>query len=299
MTSRREGREIGDLGDTVQDRIKAAEESLTRAERQLVAVIVGNYPMSGLGSITRLADSAGVSTPTVARLVQKLGYAGFPEFQEALRGELEARFSDPIAKQETWARTVPEAHILNRFTEKVIENISATLAHIDPKQFDDSVRLLSDLDRKIFVTGGRITHALSEYFYLHMQVIRSGLEQLPSTSNAWPHGLLDLKQGDVLLIYDIRRYENNTLKLAEIAQGLGVEIVLMTDQWQSPIQRYARHTFNCRIEVPSAWDSSAALMLLTETLMAAVQERVWDSTKDRMNRLENMFDQTKIFRKFV
>ncbi len=41
------------------------------------------------------------------------------------------------------------------------------------------------------------------------------------------------------------------------------------------------------------------MMLLSETLIAAVQEARWDQTEDRMHALEDMFDQTKIFRKFV
>ncbi|CUH53175.1 MurR/RpiR family transcriptional regulator [Shimia marina] len=287
------------LADTAQEKIKRVYESLTRAERQLAGVILENYPMSGMGSITRLADKASVSTPTVARMVQKLGYSGFPDFQDALRIEVEARFSNPIAKHESWAQSAPEGHILNRFTDSVISNIRQTLANVDPKQFDDLTGMLADESQALYITGGRITHALSEYLHLHMQVIRARVRHIRSTSNAWPHDLLDIRPDDVVLIYDIRRYENSTLRLAEIAKAQGAKIALITDQWQSPISQYADVSLNCRIEAPSAWDSTVAMMLLSETLIAAVQEASWDRTKSRMSTLEDMFDQTKIFRKFV
>lgn len=288
-----------ELADTAQEQIKKIYESLTRAERQLAGVIMENYPMSGMGSITRLAEKASVSTPTVARMVQKLGYSGFPEFQDALRNEVEARFSNPIAKHESWAHSAPEEHILNRFTESVINNIRQTLANIDPTQFDALAAMLADESHALYITGGRITHALSEYLHLHMQVIRSRVRHIRATSNAWPHDLLDIAPGDVVVIYDIRRYENSTLRLAEIAKAQGARIALITDQWQSPISQYADVSLNCRIEAPSAWDSTITMMLLSETLIAAVQEVSWDRTKSRMNTLEDMFDQTKIFRKFV
>ncbi|SMP14537.1 MurR/RpiR family transcriptional regulator [Shimia sagamensis] len=287
------------MKDTAQETINKIYDSLTRAERQLAGVILENYPMSGMGSITRLADKASVSTPTVARMVQKLGYSGFPEFQEALRQEVEARFSNPIAKHESWAQSAPEAHILNRFTDAVMSNIRQTLANIDPSQFDALAGLLADENRALYITGGRITHALSEYLHLHMQVIRARVRHIRSTSNAWPHDLLDICEGDVVLIYDIRRYENSTLRLAEIAKRRGAKIALITDQWQSPISQYADVSLKCRIEAPSAWDSTVSMMLLSETLIAAVQEARWDQTEDRMRALEDMFDQTKIFRKFV
>jgi len=285
--------------DTAQETINKIYDSLTRAERQLAGVILENYPMSGMGSITRLAEKASVSTPTVARMVQKLGYSGFPEFQDALRQEVEARFSNPIAKHASWAQSAPEAHILNRFTDAVMGNIRQTLANIDSDQFDALTELLADEKRALYITGGRITHALSEYLHLHMQVIRARVRHIRGTSNAWPHDLLDMSEGDVVLIYDIRRYENSTLRLAEIAKARGAKIALITDQWQSPISQYADVSLKCRIEAPSAWDSTIAMMLLSETLIAAVQEARWDQTESRMHTLEDMFDQTKIFRKFV
>ncbi|HHH89176.1 MAG TPA: MurR/RpiR family transcriptional regulator, partial [Aliiroseovarius sp.] len=183
--------------------------------------------------------------------------------------------------------------------EAVIDNIRQTLAQVSPERFDQAVALLADEARAVFVSGGRITHALSEYFYNHMQVIRRGVAQVPASSNAWPHMVLDMQPGDVLVIYDIRRYENSALKLAKIAAGRDVQTILITDQWQSPVARHATITFNCRIEAPSAWDSTVAMMLLSETLVAAVEETDWDRTKARMRELEKLFDATKIFRKFV
>ncbi len=283
----------------IKDRIDAQSAQLTRAERQLADAILENYPMSGLGSITRLAEAAGVSTPTVARMVQKLGFAGFPEFQEALRGELEAQLLGPVAKHDTWAEAAPEGHMLNRFTDKVTQNIRQTIAATDPALFDRAAALLADTSRTVHVTGGRITHALSDYLHLHMQVIRPGVRHIRSTQSAWPHDMLDIAAGDVLMVYDIRRYENSTLRLAEMARDRGAEILLITDQWRSPISRTTDLTFACRIEAPSAWDSAVAIMLLTETLIAAVQELLWDSTRQRMGQLEDIFDRTGTFRKFV
>lgn len=283
---------------TIAEKLREQSTRFTRAERQLVDIILKNYPVSGLGSITSLADTAGVSTPTVGRLVQKLGFTGFPDFQANLRAELDEKISGPIAKRERWVNNAPEGHILNRFTEAVIENISHSLGDINPQTFDDACTLLSDSDQKLFVVGGRITRTLADYFFLHMQVIRKGVTHISSSSNAWAHYLLDINEGDVVVIFDIRRYENSTLRLAEMAKERGAKVVLFTDQWGSPISVNADYCFNSQIVVPSAWDSNVTVMLLAEIFIAEVQERHWDTTKSRMEELENMFDRTKFFRKF-
>ena len=285
--------------DTIADRLNARLESLTRAERQLADSILQNYPVSGLGSITVVAQNADVSTPTVARMVQKLGYKGFPDFQAELRKELEAKIIGPIAKHDTWAGHAPEGHILNQFTEAVIGNIRQTLAHVQIETFDATCALLADNNRTINIAGGRVTRSLADYLAVHMQMIRGGIVNFQSGASGWPHYLLDMRPGDVLIIFDVRRYENSTLKLAELAQQKGAEIVLFSDQWRSPVARYASHCFNSRIVVPSAWDSSIATLLLLETLISAVQELNWTKTRPRMEELEELFDQTRSFRKFT
>lgn len=285
--------------DTIADRLQAALDTLTRAERQLAHSILDAYPVSALGTITSVAQNAGVSTPTVARLVQKLGYKGFPEFQTELRRELEEKISGPIARHESWAGRAPDEHILNRFTEAATGNIRQTLGQIETASFDAACRLLADPGRRVHVAGGRITRALADYFFLHMQMIRPGVVNLHSGSSAWPHYLLDMAEGDVLVLFDVRRYENSTLRLAEMARARGAEIILFTDQWRSPVHRLARIGFNARIVVPSAWDSAVVTLLLLETIIAAVQALNWKDTRPRMEELEEMFDQTRFFRKFT
>ncbi len=288
-----------DQTDTIAERLNQQFDRLTRAERQLAGSLLENYPVSGLGSITTVAAKAKVSTPTVVRMVQKLGYKGFPEFQAELRQELEAKISNPIAKHETWAAQAPDAHILNRFTEAVIDNIRQTLGQMETEGFENTADLLADTQNAVYIVGGRITRALADYFFLHMQVVRPSVTLIQSISNAWPHYLLNMQKGDVLVVFDVRRYENAMLKLAEMAHERGVRIILFTDQWRSPVSKLADHVFSSRIIVPSAWDSNVVPMLLLETVLAAVQERTWKQTRDRMEKLEDMFDRTRFFRKFT
>lgn len=284
--------------DTVYERLKHSFGDLTRAERQLADSLLENWPVSGLGSITKVAKNADVSTPTVARMVHKLGFGGFPDFQEALRNELEEKISNPIVKHDRWATEAPDTHILNRFVEAILHNLRQTLARIDPAEFDQMCALLSDKERSIFVAGGRVTHSLATYFYQHMQMMRRDVTLVSSGDTTWPHYAMDLRKGDVLVILDIRRYQNNLVKLAEVARERGTEIVVFTDQWGSPAARHATHSFNCRIEVPSAWDSVATLLVLVETTIAHVQKSNWGSARQRMRELEKLFDATRLFRRF-
>jgi len=98
---------------------------------------------------------------------------------------------------------------------------------------------------------------------------------------------------------EIRRYENNLLRIAELATKRGVCIILITDQWGSPVSALADHTFNCWVEIPSAWDSNISTMMLLEAMIAAVQEERWPQTRERYERLDELFDMASFFRKFA
>jgi DNA-binding MurR/RpiR family transcriptional regulator len=282
---------------SLDSQLRAARPDLTPAERRLSDHLLSHYPVAALGSITALALAAKVSKPTVVRLVQKLGFRGYPDFQHHLRAEVEGMLASPLAKHEKWAGRAPEGHILNRFSDQIMGNVQATLGQINPADFDLAAQLLADRQRHLFILGGRITQALALYMATLLRVMRPDVTQLSDLSNTWPPALLDMRAGDVLVIFDIRRYENSVLQLAELAREQGAEILLLTDAWVSPAANLARVTLPCQIEAPSAWDSTVTMLLVVETLLASVQERDWSQAEPRLTRLEGLYDRMRLFRR--
>src|SRR2546427_728510 len=82
------------VGELVRQRL----DSLSPAERRLARALLASYPIAGLESVARFAERAGVSPPTVTRFIAKLGFRGYPEFQENLRDEVQARLSSPLER---------------------------------------------------------------------------------------------------------------------------------------------------------------------------------------------------------
>ena len=235
-------------------------------------------------------------TPTVGRMLQKLGFSGYGQIQATLRDELCEMISGPVAKRNVWKERLPEGHVLNRLARQTLEDQRRTIDQVDPDDFDAQCRLLADRDRRIFVAGGRIAGTPARYFYLHLQMMRPDVRPVPSAAS-WLHDLLDPAAGDVLVALDVRRHENATLAMGRMCHERGAEVVLFTDQWRSPVHRVARLTFSARIAVPSAWDS-VAFLLLFECVFASVQETLWTSVRTRTDDLEAALDMTGLFRRF-
>lgn len=71
--------------DPIAARLSAAYPDLPPGERAIVRVLLDDHPFAALGSLRGLAERAGVSPPTASRLFDRLGYAGFADFQSAVR----------------------------------------------------------------------------------------------------------------------------------------------------------------------------------------------------------------------
>jgi len=280
---------IGDL-------IRLHFKEFKPAERKIANHLLGNYPMAGLVSITDLSSSCNVSTPTVMRTLNRIGFTSFISFQKALKKELEETLADPIAKHDLWATGTPKEHVLNQTAESVVVNLKSTMNRINYDSFNQVVDLLSDDSKAVQSIGGRITSTFSHYLCTHLEVIRKNVTHLPLSTSIWAHRLLDMQQDDILIIFDIRRYETDLLSFAKLAHKKGVSIILFTDQWLSPIAKYATHTFPVLIEAPSGWDSSVAILFIIEAIITAVESKLWPAALDRMSELEEVFNYTGRFK---
>lgn len=283
----------------IEQRLRGDLEGFTRSERLLVAALLQDFPIAGLGSISELAEAAGVSTPTVVRLARKLGFEGFTEMQRALRQEVSAQFRAPLSKKDQWLNDRSEAHPLNQFADAVSANVRNTLQRVDLETFDAVSTILADNARPVSIAGGRITRSMADYLFNHLQILRPNVQHLSPSSNVWPQYLVDMNENSVLILFDIRRYEANLLKLARLADERGARIVLFTDQWGSPVSAHAHHLFHGSVEVPSSWDSTIAILLVVEALIAQVQERSGAQSRARIEELEGMFSKTRLFRDFT
>ena len=282
---------------TIESRLRSALPDLTRAERQLAAHMLNSYPVAVLGSIASVARGAGVSPPTVGRLVQKLGFQGYPEFQAALREEVGERLASPLAKHEKWAQSAPDAHVLDAFAAHVMQDLTATLGQIDRADFDAVADLLADRDRRVLMIGGRLTQAIAAYFATALKIMRDEVTLLAAIPSTWPPVLVDLRPGDVLVAFDIRRYEPPVQQFVELARAREAEVVLITDRWVSPAAAHASHLMPCHIEAPSAWDTLTTPLMLVEALLTAIQRRDRPKVMARLQQLEAIYTRTRIFRR--
>jgi len=261
-------------------------DSMPAGERRAAQTLIASYPVVGLKTVAEFSQQAGVSSPTILRFVARLGFQNYAEFQSALQDELAAQLQSPASR--TTAPLSPLPASSAPMLEAVLENIRETFRHISERQMTDVVAQLANQRSHIYLIGGRFTDPLARYMAAHLNLIQPNVTHLVGQESLWRDRLIDMNKRDTLLIFDIRRYQDSLIRFAEKAHQRGTTIVLFTDQWLSPIARFARHVIAGRTAVPSAWDSSSSLFVTVETLIGALTRKLEAEGARRIREIEDL-----------
>lgn len=269
------------VGELVRQRL----DSLSPAERRLARVLLASYPIAGLESVARFAERAGVSPPTVTRFISKLGFRGYPEFQESLRLEVQARLSSPLARY----RDEPKRE--SAVTEALAvstHNLQTTVELLSDRDLKEAVELLADVRRRVMVLGGRVSAPLARYLAGQLHLLRPGVALVDSERSAPAQQLIDMRKTDVLVVFDYRRYQADTIESARVAASRGCHVVLFTDPWLSPASAFARQVLVTSVETVGPFDSLVGAMAVVEAVIAAVLRKLGSRAEARMQSLERL-----------
>lgn len=274
-------------GATVADRLRLRMGELTTAERKVARVLMASYPVGGLDPVAKLAAAAGVSAPTVVRLVAKLEFDGYAEFQQSLKAEVSARLSSPLemhAEHPGAAR----GGALPRSEQLLCDGIRSSFAHLPAAEFDQAVTLLADGRRGVTLAGGRFSSMLAEYLAAHLRILRPRVQVLSAARPDRLSSMLDVGRRDVFVAFDYRRYQHDTIRLATTAKEQGATLIAFTDPYLSPLAARADVILTSSVASPSPFDALTPAMALVEALIAALVDRLGDAPRARMARYDEL-----------
>ena len=270
---------------TVAERLRLRLSELTHAERKVARTLMADYPVGGLDPVAKLAAAAGVSPPTVVRLVAKLGFDGYAEFQQSLKSEVSVRLSSPLQMHAERPGAGREG-ALPRAERLLCDGIRSSFARLPPGEFEQAVRLLADPRRSVTLIGGRFSTMLAEYLAAHLRILRSRVQVLSAAGPDRVSSMLDVGRRDVLVAFDYRRYQHDTVRLAVTAKDQGATLVAFTDPYLSPLAARADVILTSSVASPSPFDALTPAVALVEAMISALVDRLGDAPRSRMARYD-------------
>jgi DNA-binding MurR/RpiR family transcriptional regulator len=259
---------------SVADLLRARRGELSPAQRRVVQALLGDYPAAGLQSVARLAQAAGVSAPTVVRLVAELGFSGYPHLQDVLRAELSARTSGPLQSYPDSCGPRRDADPLPaRAAAAFGRAVQESLRALDAVELDRALDLLTDPRRDVLATGGRFSWTLAAHLAGFLSLLRPGVRHLPPEPGERARGLLEIGSGTTVVLFDYRRYQRDTVAFGKEAAERGASLVVCTDPYLSPAAAEATVLLTTSLGGLPPFIGLTAPLALVETLIAGAAER--------------------------
>lgn len=271
---------------TVRDVLERQAATLTSSESKIVQLLLADYPVAGLGTASSLAKRAGVSDPTVARLITKLGFEHFSAFQASLLSEVEARLRSPLMMID--AKQVKRNGIARGYLASVTQKLHDAIEAAVDQPYERAADLIMGTRGRVVVLGGRYSRHVAGMLAGYLLQFRSGVQLIaPLTAESFDD-LVDLGRRDTLVVFDYRRYQTDVVEFARQTYTQGVRVMLFSDPWVSPVGEFAEIVIIGSPEVDSPIDSLALPVAQMEALVAHIVAREKGKVESRIAKIERL-----------
>ena len=266
----------------LRDEIFQRMDELTPAERKVARTLLARYPAAGLESTAALAAAAGTSKPTVLRLLARLGFGSYPDFQERLRAEVTRSMSaSPLSRAQA-RRSAPSGDsIFLRAVQRRAGLVTRLPDTVPPGEIERAVSLLAGRPKHVVISGGYFSRLIARMLAMQLDQLIPGVDYADEPLGADVGMYLRAGRDSVAIVFDLRRHELAAKEVVSMAKARGASVILITDESLSPSAEEADIVLPVAVDgIP--FDSFAALLVLTESLVDAIFHSAGEAAIERM-----------------
>ncbi|HEY8716189.1 MAG TPA: MurR/RpiR family transcriptional regulator [Candidatus Acidoferrum sp.] len=240
---------------------------LTRKRQELFRPVLENPRGYVLLSVRELASRLKVDAATALRIILKMGFGSYREFQHYLH-ELSVSQATSFDMMQTSKTKGPslQAHI-QEAVDSDVQSLQKFRNTLDSERIAAIAKRLHQA-RRIVLLGGDLAANLAGY--LHYHLILLGLPAVAATSSGEAAHLTRIStKDDVVIALSFRRGLRQTVEGLKQARANGAHCVGVADTLVSPIARFSHECLIVSVDTPSYGASYAAPMCLLNGLITA------------------------------
>jgi DNA-binding MurR/RpiR family transcriptional regulator len=261
---------------------------LNRKRQEVFRPVLENPHAFVLLNVRELARKLKVDPSTVVRVVSKLGFVNYREFQRYLH-ELSVSKTTSLDSMRTsrangWSLS---AHV-REAADRDAHNLQRFRNALDSDRIVSLARRIHEAKR-IILLGGDLASYLVGFFHYHLILL--GLPSVTATSSGEAaHLTSSSSKGDLLIAVSFRRGLRQTVEGMQQARANGAYCVGIADTHISPIARFAHECFTASVETPSFGASYTAPMSLLNVILTACG---YYDRRSRMDLLKKVADEQR------
>ena len=271
---------------SIPDLIATVSERLTPTERRIAEAVLEDPTLLAFGTVSDLAGRVGTSRPSIVRFAIKLGFDGYAQLQEKVRGKMSAELSRPSQRIRQQGGDLGS-------TRAALEGaIGAAFGALDEERLAALAGPIAAA-KNVWIISGETSRAGAYALLSGMTIIRPGVHLVEEHSSG--RDLATALPGDVAVVFDFARYRRHSITAARTLAAQGIAIVAITDGPLSPLASLT-DTW-CALKVPAIgpFDSSLPAVAIAELLVAHVATQLNDEATARIDRTEALWEATETF----
>ncbi len=272
--------------------IKSKYSEFTNLQRKVADCILSNPTVILLSTVKETAEAFSVSTATIIRFANALGYSGYSELQEAVRSRVRQQF-DPVNRLNSGTnQLISKDTVLEHIYKMQMANLERLYNEDLLKNVRSAVELIKAAPH-IYSCGARGSYSVAYYFGHHMNRIFRNCSILRN-DDTLPDQLVQVQPDDVIFVVNQPRYNPHLYRGARYARSKGAKIIAISDSSFSPYHS-ADVFFSTPYQSSDYHNSLLPSILIVEMIITATIENNVDFVSQNLSEMEDIFRELDVF----
>ncbi len=267
--------------------------SLSPKKRRVADFILKDHKKVFLMTAREIAEECAISEPTIIRFTNDLGFSGYMEFVQYMKGLLHIELT-AVDRLQKASRQSDESNTLDKYCQNTIDNIENMRNAISKNDLKKIAGTIFKADT-VYVVGYRASATLAYYFGYLLKKIKENV--FLDTSLSWEIKDLIIRNGNsrIMFVIAFPRYARKTIELMELARKYKVKIIGISDTPKSPIIALSDQYIIVDLESVSFIDPFAHIITY---LAALIHEITFMDNRKAVRHLSKFDDGMKISKEF-
>ena len=262
---------------------KLKNTRLTKKEKRIAEFFLDEEQRVFLMNVADIAKTIDVSDTSVIRFIKSLGFENFTDFKNSGQEDIKSRLdktNDFIKNLDI----IKENSIEQLYIHKINEEVNKIFNSISQKQIKKISNLIMKAKNK-YIVGFKSTAGIANFFGVRLGFMLENVSTFNIDDSVVVNSIFNIKQEDILIIFDYPMYSKAAVVLAKIARENKAKILLFTDSDNAPLAEYSDILYKVKLNGISVFNSLISTQILIEYLLTYISQFIEEKAKIRFSKI--------------
>lgn len=262
---------------------KLKNTKLTKKEKRIAEFFLDEEQRVFLMNVADIAKTIDVSDTSVIRFIKSLGFENFTDFKNSGQEDIKSRLdktNDFIKNLDI----IKENSIEQLYIHKINEEVNKIFNSNSQKQIKKISNLIMKAKNK-YIVGFKSTAGIANFFGVRLGFMLENVSTFNIDDSVVVNSIFNIKQEDILIIFDYPMYSKAAVVLAKIARENKAKILLFTDSDNAPLAEYSDILYKVKLNGISVFNSLISTQILIEYLLTYISQFIEEKSKMRFSKI--------------